>query len=460
MLANAFRAGFRRPRSWPGRPQPPRGAGPANRSGQRALVRAAASSPISANPDGTACPHPRGGHDGGGDAALKRTRRAMHSPVGAPPNALRVTGAPGEVRQRPPWRYRLRPGSAAVDDRGAWSRVHGVERLRALRSGTPSRPRRSRPRSYAPWVAASGAATLGAAVLRAQGSTGLQRFIGPLNPVITVATAGAAGFGALAFLGHRGFWGCRTNSEAVRGSAVATVAAIPLAAGAIAFDVARRFPRDTNLEWPEAWLAYPAIAVVAETAVHLLPLAGLVWLTEMRLDGRMWLVVLPTAAVEPSVQVALGSAHRAFVVPHVFIIGVVQLQLLRRYGALPMLWFRVSDYLLWHVLMGAGSADTAVLVRMSGGAGETRPAASASRTIPDPTDPGLRGPVAVRASACRLPGLNVTVPRGDPSPAPRRRIGPIRGGGRARHARAPGAMPLPWAASSRFPHAGQDGAED
>ena len=212
-------------------------------------------------------------------------------------------------------------------------------------------------RSYAPWVAVSGVATLGAAALEAKGFQGLQRFLGPLPPVITVATAGAAGLGALMFLENRGFWRSSTNSETVRGIVVATAAAIPFAAVAIGVDVARGFPRDTNLEWPEAWLAYLAIAVMAETAFHLLPLTGLVCLTrshftDLRLDGRAWTLILTTAAVEPVAQVALGSAQRAFVVPHVFIIGVVQLLLLRRDGYLSMLCFRVSYYLIWHVLWG------------------------------------------------------------------------------------------------------------
>lgn len=66
----------------------------------------------------------------------------------------------------------------------------------------------------------------------------------------------------------------------------------------------------------------------------------------------MWTLVLATAAVEPVSQVALGSAQRAFVVPHVFIIGVLQLLLLRRFGYLSMLCFRISYYLFWHVLWG------------------------------------------------------------------------------------------------------------
>ncbi len=246
---------------------------------------------------------------------------------------------------------------SAVAGRAGWSSVHAMERLRVMRSRTRSRERVNRWRSYGPWVAVSGVATLGAAALRAQGFQGLQRFIGPLNPAITVAAAGAAGLGALVFLEHRGFWRCATSAETVRGIAVATAAAVPLAAVAIGVDVASGFPEDTNLAWPQAWLAYPAVAVVAETAVHLLPLSGLVWLTnsrftDLRLDRRVWALVLATAAVEPAVQVALGSALRAFVVPHVFVIGVVELLLLRRSGYLSMLCFRGSYYLIWHVLWG------------------------------------------------------------------------------------------------------------
>jgi hypothetical protein len=226
-----------------------------------------------------------------------------------------------------------------------------------MRSRTVSRPRGKWLRSYAPWAAVSGVATLGAAALEATGFHGLQRFLGPLPPVITVATAGAAGLGALMFLENRGFWRSSTDSETVRGIVIATAAAIPCAALAIGVDVARGFPKDTNLEWPEAWLAYPAIAVVAESAFHLLPLTGLVWLTrlhvtDLRLDGTAWVLVLSTASAEPVAQVALGSAQRAFVVPHVFIIGVVQLLLLRRCGYLSMLCFRVSYYVIWHVLWG------------------------------------------------------------------------------------------------------------
>ena len=219
------------------------------------------------------------------------------------------------------------------------------------------RPLRTR-RTYLPWVATVAAASAGAGLLRLAGATSdLQRYLGPLPPAMTVAALGAAGLGALAFVERRGFWRRACGSRTVRGLAVATAAALPFAAVAITVDVTVGFPRETNAAWPAAWLFYPVIAVVAETVFHLLPLGGLVWLTGARfrgraLDRRAVAFIAPTAAVEPAAQVLLGSALPAFVMPHVFVFGLVQLALLRRYGYLPMLWLRVCYYLLWHVLWG------------------------------------------------------------------------------------------------------------
>ncbi len=100
----------------------------------------------------------------------------------------------------------------------------------------------------------------------------------PESSTMTVAMAGAAGPGTLVFLEHRGFWRCSTSAQTMRGT-VAGAAAVPPAALAVGVDVARGFPKDTNLAWPQAWLANPAAAVLAETAIHLLPLSGLAWLT-------------------------------------------------------------------------------------------------------------------------------------------------------------------------------------
>ncbi len=217
---------------------------------------------------------------------------------------------------------------------------------------------RSRAGRYRPWVAFSVAATASAALLHLSGDSSFDRFLGGAPPALLVAAAGAAGLVALGSLEDRGFWRHACRSQTVHGLAVASIALLPFAAAAIAADLVAGFPRDTNVPWPQAWLLYPSIALVAETAFHLLPLAGLAWATGSqfrgrRVDRRTMALVLPVAAVEPVVQIALGTGLPAFTVVHVYAFGVVQLLLLRRYGYLPMLWFRLGYYLLWHILWGA-----------------------------------------------------------------------------------------------------------
>lgn len=211
---------------------------------------------------------------------------------------------------------------------------------------------------YRPWLLASAGATAAAGLLSLSGSTAFERFLGPLPPVLTVAGAGFVGLGALARLEACGYWRRAGRARTVRGLVVATAAAVPFAALAIGADRLAGFPRDTNVAWPDAWLFYPSVAVVVESLLHLAPLAALAWLSGYRSAGRRFdrptvVLALAVAAVEPVVQLALRTALPGFTFLHVYAIGVVQLLLLRRYGYVPMLWFRLSYYLLWHLLWGA-----------------------------------------------------------------------------------------------------------
>jgi len=233
----------------------------------------------------------------------------------------------------------------------------GVTPTNEMRKRWPSRVGR-----YRPWVAISVAATASAALLHLSGDSSFDRFLGGAPPALVVAAAGVAGLAALDSLERRGFWDRACRSRTVHGLAVASVALLPFAAAAIVADLVAGFPRETNVFWPQAWLLYPAIALVAEAAFHLLPLAGLAWVTGSqlhgrRIDARTMALVLPVAAVEPVVQIALGTGLPAFTVVHVYAFGVVQLLLLRRYGYLPMLWFRLGYYLLWHILWGAARLE-------------------------------------------------------------------------------------------------------
>ena len=169
---------------------------------------------------------------------------------------------------------------------------------------------------------------------------------------------GAAGYGALRFLERRGFWTHTRERWRPGAFPIAVAATIPFGVAAIAADLVLGFPEDMNVDWPSSLLFYPTIALAAEVAFHLLPLVGLTWATRSRFTDRSFGrrtagLIAATAAVEPLFQVLAGTSNPWFVAPHVYLIGLVQLALLRRYGYVPMVAFRLAYYLIWHIAWGA-----------------------------------------------------------------------------------------------------------
>ncbi len=147
--------------------------------------------------------------------------------------------------------------------------------------------------------------------------------------------------------------------------------AVALAAVAIAFDLVIPFDEDINVAWPESVLFYPAVALLAEVVLHLLPLAILVTVLDRMADHRAdhrsdrpgpdnrtaLAVIVAVAAVEAALQTASaldGPDRRSalFVAPHLLVIGVVELSAFRRWGFAALATFRLSYYLVWHVLWG------------------------------------------------------------------------------------------------------------
>jgi hypothetical protein len=217
-------------------------------------------------------------------------------------------------------------------------------------------------RRYGPYLAVGCAAVGLAYLLERADAAAYERYLGALPPALTVAGVGAAGLAALVALERRGFWEQPGRERLGRGLAIATVAAVPFALAAIAADSTLGFPRDTNVVGPTALLFYPSVALVAEVAFHLLPLAGLAWLSGWRgrpaeVDRGALALITVVAAIEPVAQLLLGSALPGFTLPHVFLFGFVQLLLLRWYGYLPMLWLRLAYYLLWHIVWGAARLE-------------------------------------------------------------------------------------------------------
>ncbi len=124
-----------------------------------------------------------------------------------------------------------------------------------------------------------------------------------------------------------------------------------LAVPPVLIDVTLGLPRDLNLALPGALFFYPAVALVAEVALHLIPLALLALIVPRGARDLWWL--LPVLAVEPALQAAALSGPIAwYVAGAVALVSAAQLWLFQRYGFAAMLALRLSFYLFWHILWG------------------------------------------------------------------------------------------------------------
>ena len=201
-----------------------------------------------------------------------------------------------------------------------------------------------------------------AAVLTLTNSDDLRRWFGPVPAVVGVAVIGVVGYAMLRFLRSRGFWA--DSGEAWRPGTfpIAIAASVPFALIAITVDSVFGFSEDLNVEWPASVLFYLMITLVAEVIFHLLPVAALVLVSSSQwsdrtFDTRSLRVIGVAALAEPTFQIIADPTLAAFVFPHVYLIGVTQLSLLRRFGYISMVAFRLSYYLLWHVLWGVARLE-------------------------------------------------------------------------------------------------------
>ena len=200
------------------------------------------------------------------------------------------------------------------------------------------------------WLSGLVAATSAGALVLIEPDA-FEQYLGPINPVLVVVVAAVAGGYSLRLLEARTWWSAGPFSEIRRGILLSTSAALAFASVAIAIDIWLGFPQDLNVAWPRSLLFYPAIAFVAEVGFHILPLALLTILTRWRFTrpGRVRAGVLAVASLEAGFQILLGSGLDVFVGVHLFAIGVYELVVFRRFGYIPMIWFRPAYYIIWHV---------------------------------------------------------------------------------------------------------------
>lgn len=142
----------------------------------------------------------------------------------------------------------------------------------------------------------------------------------------------------------------------------------------IVVDLFGGFPETLNVTWPASALFYPVMALLAESAFHVLPLgcAYLVGVTLLRARAArvLALAVVPAALIEPIFQTVIGAGDSpgwatVYVALHVFVFNLLGLHALRRRGFVVAYLFRFTYYLIWHI--GWGSLRLRLLFPPPGG---------------------------------------------------------------------------------------------
>lgn len=201
-------------------------------------------------------------------------------------------------------------------------------------------------------------AVMAAALLTWTGSDAYRFLVGDRDPLLV--TAGIALLGALSLRTLvRGDWFPLADGTARDLLVVMGLGAL-LTAPAIVVDLFGAFPRDLNVTLPAALLFYPSIALVAEAAFHIIPLAVLahLWrLTSLRPTPALYVALGVAALTEPAFQVVMSLGHSptwasAYVGLHLLLFSVFALAVFRRFGFLALYLFRVGYYLVWHVAWG------------------------------------------------------------------------------------------------------------
>ena len=193
-----------------------------------------------------------------------------------------------------------------------------------------------------------------AAYLRGSPPGTLDQLLGGLDLLIVASSVCLIGLPALRLARSRGF--VAADTAPIRSYLRIAILGAVLSVPAILIDVLGGFPADINIPLPEALVAYPAVAFVAELLFHVIPLGVLALLCARRTGSRCALVAL-AALPEPLLQVVWGATHsplwaNALVGLQLLVFNAVGLVVLRRHGLLAAYALRVGYYGIWHVLWG------------------------------------------------------------------------------------------------------------
>jgi hypothetical protein len=117
-----------------------------------------------------------------------------------------------------------------------------------------------------------------------------------------------------------------------------------------------------NVAFPASLLFYSGGAIILEALYRLILITLPLWLIAnviLRKRGHsqvFWVLALLTSALEPAEQMSFLAGHLGLMLVMggvAYVMNVFEAHLLRRYGFLAPLVFRLAYYLVWHVVGGA-----------------------------------------------------------------------------------------------------------
>lgn len=188
-----------------------------------------------------------------------------------------------------------------------------------------------------------------------------QRFFGKIHPLLVVLTLSFVGLVLFSLLISEGQFTIFRNGNH-RGILLALGLAVPFALLMMLVDSKAPFPVNINVPFPDSLFFYPVMGYVVELLFHLLPFCLVYYILGTVFGGAgsartIWAAILVAAVLEPLFQVAVSFDHSptwvsVYLGLHLLAFNIVQLALFRRYDFLTMYSFRLSYYVLWHILWG------------------------------------------------------------------------------------------------------------
>jgi hypothetical protein len=213
-------------------------------------------------------------------------------------------------------------------------------------------------RRNTPVLVACGASVAAAAALGWGDSEAYSKVLGIAHPVPLTIFVAVLGYLGLGLIVRRG-WAATSARGQGRASNAALLGAV-LTLPVVLVDCLGGFGLELNAAFPDSLLFYPSIALLAEFAFHVTPLALAALVAPLCKRMPRWPLVIALAfavCVEPALQVwwAIGRSPpwvNAYVGLHLLVFNLAAVHFLRRYGIMRAYLYRVSYYAVWHIAWG------------------------------------------------------------------------------------------------------------